>query len=206
MSADGWFSVGGLVYGSTAIQIRLALSAVDRGLDLNQKLIVARRSDEPMAHVVLRLLAYCLFYRDDLSQGLRFAPGPADRDRPDLWTHDLAGRPVEWIVCGDPDAEELRHVLKHQRQAAVRVLFGSEQGPDTFFHHVRSLRRRVPGLESVDFRQISAELVDRLAEREQERQRWAVTLVEDHLYVDADGIAADSEVTRPRFVEEQGDG
>jgi uncharacterized protein YaeQ len=181
------------------------LSAIDRGLDLNQKLMVSRRQDEPMTHVVLRILAYCLFYREELTQGLRFPPGPADRDSPDLWAHDLVGRPIEWIVCGDPDAEELRHVLKHQRQAAVRVLFGSQQGSDTFFHQVRSLRRRVSGLESVDFRQVSAELVERLAEHDIERQRWAVTLVEDHLYVDAEGIAADCEVRRPRLVEEMGD-
>lgn len=206
MSTDEWTTFGALVYGSTAIQIRLSLSAIDRGVDLNQKLIVARRSGEPMTHVVLRLLAYCLFFRDELGQSLRFAPGPADRDSPDLWAHDLVGQPVEWIVCGNPGADELRHVLKHQRQAVVRVLFGSEQERDTFFHQVRSLRRRVPGLESVDFRQVSAALVDRLAQCELERQRWAVTLVEDHLYVDAEGIAADSEVSRPRFVDEEGPG
>jgi uncharacterized protein YaeQ len=187
------------MYGSTAMQFRLALSDVDRGLDLNLKLMVARRSDEAMTHVVLRVLAYCLFYRNDPTQELRFALGPADRDRPDLWAHDLAGRPIEWIVCAEPDAEELRHVLKHQRQAAVRVLFGSEEQRDAFFHHVRSLRTRVPGLEGVDFRQVSAELVERLAEHQVERQRWLVTLVEDHLYVEADGVTADCEVGRPRL-------
>jgi uncharacterized protein YaeQ len=201
VSAEGCITVGGLVYGFAATQIRLTLSAIDRGLDLNQRLMVARRADEPMTHVVLRILAYCLFFREELTQGLRFAPGPADRDSPDLWANDLVGRPIEWIVCGDPDAEELRHVLKHQRQAAVRVLFGSERGSEAFFHQVRSLRRRVSGLESVDFRQVSADLVERLAAQDLERQRWAVTLVEDHLYVDAEGIAADCEVLRPRLAE-----
>jgi uncharacterized protein YaeQ len=187
------------MYRSSAMQFRLAFSAVDRGLDLNLKLMVARRSDETMAHVVLRVLGYCLFYRNDPTQELRFAIGPADRDSPDLWAHDLVGRPVDWIVCGEPDAEELRHVLKHQRQATVRVLFGSEQQRDAFFHHVRSLRRRVLGLEAVDFREISADLVERLAAHELERQRWSVTLVEDHLYVEADGVAADCEVGRPKL-------
>ena len=58
------------------------------------------------------------------------------------------------------------------------------------------------GLEAVDFWEISAELVDRLAASELERQRWAVTLVEDHLYVDADGVAADCEVSKVRYIEE----
>lgn len=189
------------MYGSKATQFRLALSAVDRGLDVNLKLIVSRRPDEPMSHVVLRVLAYCLFYRDDANQPLRFATGPADRDSPDLWAHDLVGRPMEWIVCGEPDAEELRHVLKHQRQATVRVLFGSEEQRAAFSHHLRSLRRRVVGIHTVDFRQVSADLVERLAEHDLERQRWLVTLVEDHLYVEADGVAADCEVRRSKVAE-----
>jgi uncharacterized protein YaeQ len=192
------------MYASTAMQIRLALSVVDRGLEINEKLVVARRAGEPMSHVVLRILAYCLFYRDDRPQCLQFALGPADRDGPDLWAHDLVGRPIEWIVCGELDAEELAHVLRHQRQALVRVLFGSDVERDGFFHRIRSLRRHVMGLEAVDFRQVSAEMVERLAAREEERQRWTVTLVEDHLYVDADGVAADSEVLRAREPAEKG--
>jgi uncharacterized protein YaeQ len=183
------------------MQVRLALSAIDRELDLNQKLMVARRADESMTQVVLRVLAYCLFQRPDISDTLQFTVGPADRDCPDLWAHNLIGQPIEWIVCGQPDADELRHVLQHQRQAAVRVLFGSDVDREQFFHQVRSLRRRVPGIETVDFRQVSADLIEHLARHEWDRQRWAVTFVEDHVYIDADGVAVDSEILRPKFVE-----
>lgn len=192
-------------FGSKTMQVRLALSAVERGLDLNVKLMVARRPDEPMAHVVMRVLGYCIFYRAEVSQPLQFAPGPVDRDSPDLWAHDLVGSPIEWIVCGNPDLDDLRHVLKHQRQAVVRVLFGSGPEREAFFEGIRSTRRRIQGIELVDFREISAELVDRLAECSLERQRWAVTVVEDHLYVDAEGVTSDSEISRPRYLEAQGD-
>src|SRR6185503_7832875 len=114
------------------------------------------------------------------------------------WAHDLVGYPIDWIVCGEPDAEELAHVLRHQRQATVRVLFGSAGQREGFFHRVHALRRRVMGLEAVDFREVDAGLVELLAARGEERQRWSVTLVEDHLYVDADGVSADSEVKRAR--------
>lgn len=188
------------------MQVRLALSVVEHGqaTDLNVKLMVARRPEEPMSHVVMRVLAYCLFYRSDLSQPLQFARGPADRDCPDLWSHDLAGRPVEWIICGRPDVDELRHLMKHQRQAQVRVLFVSPEEQAAFFEEVRGLRQRLPGLDSVDCRALSLELVERLAASHLERQRWAVTVVEEHLYVDADGVAADAEVVRSRYVEENG--
>lgn len=194
------------MFGSTTLQVRLALSVVDRAIDVNVKLMVARRADEPMTHVVLRLLAYCLFYRPDPTQPLRFATGPADRDCPDIWAHDLLGQPLEWIICGQPDVDELRHVLKHQRQARIKVLFGSAADRAQFFHDVRSLRRRMLGLEAVEFLQIDAATVERLAASHIERQRWAVTLVEDHLYVDADGVAADSQIIRVNPSDELGEG
>jgi uncharacterized protein YaeQ len=184
------------MFAPRAMQFRLALSAIDRDLDVNTKLVVTRRPEETMAHVVLRVLAYGLFYRADLAGDLRFALGPADRDSPDLWAHDLVGRPVEWIICGDVDVEELRHVLQHQRQAKVRVLFGADEERERFFQGLRSSRRRLLGLAAVDFRQIDSKLVDGLATRDLERQRWAMTCVEDHVYVDADGLTTDGEVVQ----------
>lgn len=189
-----------VMYGATTMQFRLTLSVVERGLELNQKLILARRADEPVSHVVLRLLAYCLFHREGVGDaGLRFAPGPADRDSPDLWAHNLIAEPVEWIICGHVDAEELRYVLQHRRQAQVRVLFGSEAEVAELRHAVASLRKRWPGLSTVDFRQVDEPLVDCLAGAAMERQRWVVTRLEDHIYVDAEGVTADSPIRRPEI-------
>ena len=184
------------MYGATTMQFRLMLAVPDRGIELNEKVILARRVDEPVSHVVLRLLAYCLFQGGD-GEGLRFAIGPADRDGPDLWSHNLIGQPVEWIICGHTSAEELRHVLQHQRQAKVRMLFGAAEEVTAFQHEALSLRKRLLGWDAVDRRQVSSELVDCLANAALERQRWSVTIVEDHIYVDAEGITADSEVWRP---------
>ena len=151
------------MYGARTLQFRLTLAIVERGVELTQKVIVARRVDEPVTHVVLRLLAYCLFYRGEGDASLRFAPGPADRDGPDLCAENLIGQPVEWIVCGHIEADDLRHVLQHQRQAKVRVLFGAEADVVELNRALGALRKRVPGLAAVDFRQVSEDLVDALA-------------------------------------------
>jgi len=185
------------MYGARTLQFRLSLAIVERGVELTQKVILARRVDEPVTHVVLRLLAYCLFYRGEGAASLRFTPGPADRDGPDLCAENLIGQPVEWIVCGHIEADDLRHVLQHQRQAKVRVLFGAEADVVELNRALGALRKRVPGLAAVDFRQVSEELVDRLAGAAMERQRWTVTLLEDHIYVDAEGVTGDSAIWRP---------
>jgi len=161
---------------------------------MNTKLVVPRREDESMEHVVLRVLAYCLYCQDGRGGALRMAPGPADRDGPDLWSHHLEGRADDWVICGAPDIEDLRYVLQHQRQAHIRVVLGSPKEREHLFAGVRSFRRTLPGLETVDIREIDHALLEALAREERERQRWMVTLVGDHVYVDADGVATDGEV------------
>lgn len=180
--------------GSRTLQFRLAVSAVDRGVEVATKLVVPRREDESMEHVVMRVLAYCLYCRDERAGGLRLAPGPADRNGPDLWSHHAEGRPDDWIICGAPDIEDLRYVLQHQRQAQIHVVLGSPKERDHLFAELRAFRRTLPGLETVDVREIDHALLAALAHDDRERQRWMVTVVEDHVYVDADGLAADGEV------------
>ena len=181
--------------GSRTLQVRLLLSAVDRDLEHNTKLVVPRREDEATAHVVLRVLAYCLFYRAGHPHGgLHLAPGPADRDGPDLLARDLANRPVEWIICGDPAIDDLRHVLQHQRGAKVRILLGSSQERERLLGGLRTYRRTLGGLGSVDVQEVDESLIAALARRQEERQRWMVTVVDGHLYVDVDGQSMDGEV------------
>ena len=180
--------------GSRTLQFRLTVSAVERGVELATKLVVPRREDETMERVVLRVLAYCLYCRDGHAGALKMAPGPADRDGPDLWSHHPEGRPDDWIICGAPDIEDLRYVLQHQRQAHIRVLLGSAEERDHLFAGLRAFRRTLPGLETVDVREIDHRLLATLARDDRERQRWMVTVVENHVYVDADGAAADGEV------------
>jgi uncharacterized protein YaeQ len=181
--------------GARTLQVRLVVSAVDRALEVNTKLVVPRREDEAMTHVVLRVLAFCLFCGEHGRPGeLRLAPGPADRDGPDLWSHDLAGRPVEWIICGAPDIEELRYVLQHQRQAQVRIVLGSDQERERLLAGLHGFRRPLERLQTVDVRLVDAALLESLARRQEERQRWLVTVVEGHVYVDCDGQVADGEV------------
>jgi uncharacterized protein YaeQ len=180
--------------GFRTLQFRLILSAIDRGLDLSCKLVVPRREDESMTHVMLRVLAYCLFCRDEPGEGLHMAPGPADRDGPDLLSRDLIGEPSEWIICGAPDIEELRYVMQHQRQTKIRILVGSDHEREHFLAGILSFRRTLPGLAAVDLRQVDAAFLEGLAAEVLERQRWLVTVVDGHVYVDLGARSLDGEV------------
>ena len=85
-------------------------------------------------------------------------------------------------------------MFQHQRQAKVRILVTSSEERERFLAAVRTFRRTLPGLSGVDLRQVDETLLQTLGARDEERQRWMVTVVDGHVYVDADGLTADGEV------------
>jgi uncharacterized protein YaeQ len=174
------------------LQVRIALAHVDRGLELVHKLIVTRDPGTEVEHTILRVLAWCLFYQE----GLRLYDGPARRDVADLSIVNAERKAVLWIACGAADAEEIRRVVAHNRGVVVLVLF-DEAGPrDHFLHQLAGIKKRPPGFDDLAIWTIDRALVSRLAARRELRQRWAVTAVADHIYVDSDGVKADSAVVR----------
>jgi len=156
------------------------------------KLMVGRDPETPPEHVILRALAWCLFHEE----GLRLADGPPRRDLPDLSIDSLEGKVTTWISCGAADAEELRRLIAHNRGVTVRALFTDEARRDHFVRQLAAVKKRPPGFEDIAIWTIDGDLPARLAAREELRQRWAVTVVADHVYVDSDGVKADSAVTR----------
>ncbi|HVU50565.1 MAG TPA: YaeQ family protein [Polyangia bacterium] len=174
------------------LQLRVSLAHVDRGLELVSKLIVDRDPETPPEHVILRALAWCLFHQD----GLRLADGPPRRDVPDLAIVSAELKAVTWIACGAADAEEIRRVVAHNRGVRVETLFDAPAPLERFLHQLGGVKKRPPGFEELGIASIERDAVTRLAAREELRQRWAVTIVADHIYVDSDGVKAESPVSR----------
>jgi uncharacterized protein YaeQ len=174
------------------LQLRVALAHIDRGLEVVEKLIVGRDPHTPPEHVILRILAWCLFH----AEGLRLADGAPRRDVPDLSILGFDLKARTWIACGAADAEEIRRVVAHNRGVVVHALF-DEAGPrDRFIRQIEGIKKRPPGFDDLSIWTLERELAATLAARLELRQRWAVTVVADHIYVDADGVRADSALTR----------
>src|SRR5439155_999251 len=76
---------------------------------------------ETLEHVVLRVLAWCLFYQE----GITFGPGLSSSDTADLWVHDLTGRLTTWIECGTARFEHLRRAIHANAGAKVHALFSN---------------------------------------------------------------------------------
>jgi uncharacterized protein YaeQ len=176
----------------TNTHFRIALSHVDRGIDRVRGVIVERHRAETAEHVILRVLAWCIFYDDEL----RFGPGLAARGAADLWAHDATGRPTIWVECGVAHADALRKEAQHSRGMAIHVLFCDLDRRAALVQELAELKRRPPEIEAMGIWSVDAELVARLAASDDRRQRWSVTVVGDHIYVESDGASVDCELAR----------
>ncbi len=99
---------------STIHRAVVDLSHVDRGIYQTLQTTLARHPSETGQRLVLRLLAYALFYEPDLS----FTKGICAGDDPDLWTKGPDERVSLWIEVGTPEPERVRKACRH----AARVV------------------------------------------------------------------------------------
>jgi uncharacterized protein YaeQ len=176
---------------ATRLVFRVALSNVDRGVEREEPVNVARHPSETQDHVILRVLAWCLLYRE----GLEFGPGLSTPDTPDLWARDLTGRISAWIECRSVEPERLKKIINGSGAAQIAFVLDDARRAEELRAQLDAWKRP---LEHVSVWLIPVSLVAALAEREDRQHRWNVTIVGDHLYLDADGRSLDGPVERLR--------
>jgi uncharacterized protein YaeQ len=174
-------------------EYRLTFTNVERSVSLDRSLVLSRHPSETLEHLALRMLTFMLLYQE----GLGFGPGISTGDAPDLVAHDLTGAVSTWVACGDISLRLARKIVQHNRQAQVHVVFSGRARRDAFVAAVAAERGERPrGWDRLSLWTIDETLVARLAERQDLRQSWTVTLVGDHIYVEVDGISQDGAVMR----------
>ncbi len=88
---------------STTYKIDLNLTDIDRSIYESLRFTVAKHPSETEERLAARLIAYCLFYHEQLA----FGRGLSDVDEPALWEKSLDDRVLHWIEVGQPDAERI---------------------------------------------------------------------------------------------------
>jgi uncharacterized protein YaeQ len=100
---------------ATVYHFTIDLADMDRGVYETLGLRVARHPSETAEFMVVRVLAYCLEYR----QGIAFTEGVSSGDEPAVVVRDLTGRLQAWIEVGLPDADRLHRASKQAPRVAV---------------------------------------------------------------------------------------
>ncbi|MEO7093373.1 MAG: YaeQ family protein [Polyangiales bacterium] len=176
---------------ATRLEYRITLSHVDRAIDLAEtSVIVARHPSETQEHVTLRVLSWCLLQEE----GITFGPGISSDNTADLWVHDLTGRLTTWIECGATRWDHLRKALHQHGGAQAHVVFSSERKRTELLAEIADTPH-AKDASRVTLWSIDPALVTELATRDARRQKWSVTIVGDHFYIEIDGKSFDGDAT-----------
>ncbi|MFT4887745.1 MAG: hypothetical protein ACJA2D_001438 [Pseudohongiellaceae bacterium] len=99
----------------TIFKIKVSLSDLDREVYESLSLTIAQHPSETSERMMVRLLAYCLNYDEQLE----FCKGLSDTEEPDLWARALTGETDLWIEVGEPAADRVKKVSRQAKKTIV---------------------------------------------------------------------------------------
>jgi uncharacterized protein YaeQ len=172
------------------MEFRVALANVDRGVQRSEAVILARHPSETMERVVLRVLAWCALYEE----GITFGPGLCEPDAPDLLVRGEADRFRTWIACGSARWETLRRAIRANAGVSAHVVLSDLRRRDDLLAEIADAKEA----RALSMWTIDRALVTSLAEREDRRRKWDVTISGDHCYVVEGDVTVDGAIERVR--------
>ena len=158
---------------STIYRANIQLSDIDRGVYEALQMTVARHPSETEERLVTRLLAYALFYEDELL----FTKGVSAGDEPDLWAKGPDGRVLLWIEVGLPDAER---VIKAGRHAERAVLIASGKALTNWEQQQLPKLESMSNLTAISFDQA---FINCLVTKLDRSINWSITITDGNLYI-----------------------
>lgn len=158
---------------ATIYTFDIELADGDRGVYESLSLRVAQHPSESPEHLVARVLAYLLEYRE----GIAFSRGVSEPEEPAISVRDLTGRVQSWIDIGAPDAARLHKAAK----AAARVAVYTHKETAPFLKQLAG--ERIHRAEALELYAIDRALVAALVARLDRRMAFSVAINERELYV-----------------------
>ena len=162
---------------ATLYTLEVGLADIDRGVDEDLTLRVARQPSETAEFMLVRVLAYCL----ELTEGIAFTEGVAAGDEPAVAVRDLTGRMTAWIEVGMPDASRVHRGSKH----AGRVAVYTHRDPRQILAQWAGARIHNAG--AIPIYAFDRGIVEEVASRLTRRSRLTLSINERELYLDLDG-------------------
>lgn len=105
---------------STTYKFELNLTDIDRNIYQSVKQTIARHPSETEERMAVRLLAYALWFNEQLA----FGRGLSEVDEPALWEKSLDDRILHWIEVGQPDLERLTWCSRRTERTSL-LAYGS---------------------------------------------------------------------------------
>ena len=171
---------------ATIYNFSIQLSDVDRGVYEAMALKVARHPSESEAHLLTRVLAYCL----EFAEGIGFSRGISEPDAPALSVRDLTGALKVWIDIGSPDAARLHKAGK----AAPRVAVYTHKDPALLRQQLAG--ERIHRADALELYAIDRGLLAGLVQRLERRMQFDLSVTDRHLFLSVGDATLSGDVTR----------
>ena len=157
---------------ATPYKVELNLTDLDRSVYENLRFTVAKHPSETEERLAVRLIAYALFYHEQLA----FGRGLSDVDEPALWEKSLDDRVLHWIEVGQPDAERITWCSRRTEKFSL-VAYGNLRVWQTkVLDTVRSLKNiNVVGVEQEALAELARDLPRSIS--------WSVMISDGELFV-----------------------
>ena len=162
---------------STIYRVNIQLADIDRGVYESLQTTVARHPSETEERLVARLLAYALFYEEDLL----FTKGVSNGDEPDLWVKGPDGRVLVWVEVGLPEPERL---IKASRHAGRVILLACGSALPNW---ERQQLPKLAGVANLAITTLDPDFISRLVTLLERSITWEVTSTEGTLYLQIAG-------------------
>jgi uncharacterized protein YaeQ len=159
---------------ATIYNLRIDLADIDRSVYEKLDFCIARHPSEAMEYMFMRVLAYCLEYRD----GIELTQGVAAGNEPAVLIRDLTGRITAWIEVGMPDPHRLHRGLKLAGRAAVYT------HRDVQKLLAQLSAANIDRLSTVPVYEFDRAFVDEIAALLDRRSDLSISVTERELYLD----------------------
>ena len=171
---------------ATIYHFSIQLSDVDRGVYEALALKVARHPSESEAHLLTRVLAYCL----EFAEGIGFSRGISEPDEPALSVRDLTGALKVWIDIGSPDAARLHKAGK----AAPRVAVYTHKDPAQLQQQLAG--ERIHRADALELYAIDRDVIAGLMKRLERRMSFDLSVTDRHLFISIGDTTLSGDVER----------
>ena len=176
---------------STLHHFDVRLSDVDRGVEQDLSVKVARHPSETAERLWLRLLAFCWQWEESLA----FGPGICEPEEPDLVALGADGSTRTLLVrVGRPELARVEKDCARGGGARVAVLFESPRRLEAFLAEARA--GRPERIAAAELAAVPEEILRALARVEERRVKLGLTLTDDHLYLDLGKETLDGALVR----------
>ena len=155
------------------------------------RLFLVRKRGEWLDPVLMKLLAYVLFFHP----GLQVEASAEQRYKPDLLRLDERGDPVQWIDCGSTALRKLDRITRRNRKTPIDIVKRGERELRLFKD---AADRKIERPERVRYYAFADGFVERLGERLQGRHlvRAEVDAARSRLRLVVDGEPLETPVVR----------